>query len=299
MQLNAKALRDECPGDTQSPWPTECTQRQLVTSGGSYMISSRDDPRAREADTLEVVEQQTRLASEHRVPQTQDGHAVQEQKHVGTWAFHAEQHEAPALTSLAVTGFIWARYCLVIIPKNYSLCAINLFVGLTGLYQVSRAMLYQRSLRVLQFRTRKADTLEVIEQQTRLSSEHHVPQTQDGHAVQERKHVGTWAFHAEQHEAPDLTSLAVTGFIWARYCLVIIPKNYSLCAINLFVGLTGLYQVSRAMLYQRSLRSLMQSGSGAAYKMILKRNNATGKTTLAARLISKPRTCGGNRSDKN
>ncbi|KAF4523908.1 hypothetical protein B566_EDAN013621 [Ephemera danica] len=43
-------------------------------------------------------------------------------------------------SSLAVTGFIWARYCLVIIPKNYSLCAVNFFVGLTGLYQVSRAM---------------------------------------------------------------------------------------------------------------------------------------------------------------
>ncbi|XP_025096897.1 mitochondrial pyruvate carrier 2-like isoform X2 [Pomacea canaliculata] len=41
-------------------------------------------------------------------------------------------------TALAGTGMIWARYSLVIIPKNYSLFAVNLFVGLTGLYQLGR-----------------------------------------------------------------------------------------------------------------------------------------------------------------
>ena len=44
------------------------------------------------------------------------------------------------------TGFIWSRYSLVIIPKNWSLFAVNLFVGFTGLYQISRVMLYERSL---------------------------------------------------------------------------------------------------------------------------------------------------------
>lgn len=37
-----------------------------------------------------------------------------------------------------VAGFIWARYSLVIIPRNYSLFFVNLFVGGTGVYQLSR-----------------------------------------------------------------------------------------------------------------------------------------------------------------
>jgi len=49
-------------------------------------------------------------------------------------------------TALMATGFIWSRYSLVIIPKNWSLFAVNLFVGFTGLYQISRVMLYERSL---------------------------------------------------------------------------------------------------------------------------------------------------------
>ncbi|KAF4529774.1 hypothetical protein B566_EDAN018042, partial [Ephemera danica] len=67
--------------------------------------------------------------------------------------------------------------------------------------------------------------------------------------------IGDLQRPADQLSVKQYSSLAVTGFIWARYCLVIIPKNYSLCAVNFFVGLTGLYQVSRAMLYQRSLVS--------------------------------------------
>jgi len=40
--------------------------------------------------------------------------------------------------ALAGTGFIWVRYSLVIIPVNYSLAAVNFFVGLSGLSQLGR-----------------------------------------------------------------------------------------------------------------------------------------------------------------
>jgi len=40
--------------------------------------------------------------------------------------------------ALAATGFIWVRYSLVIKPVNYSLAAVNLFVGSTGLGQLAR-----------------------------------------------------------------------------------------------------------------------------------------------------------------
>nr|CAD7429239.1 unnamed protein product [Timema monikensis] len=42
--------------------------------------------------------------------------------------------------SLATTGIIWSRYCLVIIPKNWSLCSVNVFVAATGLYSLARAL---------------------------------------------------------------------------------------------------------------------------------------------------------------
>ncbi|XP_039249801.1 uncharacterized protein LOC120327546 [Styela clava] len=45
--------------------------------------------------------------------------------------------------SLAVTGSIWARYCLVIIPKNYFLCSCNVFLGATGITQVARIMIHR------------------------------------------------------------------------------------------------------------------------------------------------------------
>ncbi|KAF9241647.1 mitochondrial pyruvate carrier [Melanogaster broomeanus] len=40
--------------------------------------------------------------------------------------------------ALAATGFIWVRYSFVITPVNYSLAAVNFFVGSTGLAQLGR-----------------------------------------------------------------------------------------------------------------------------------------------------------------
>lgn len=40
--------------------------------------------------------------------------------------------------ALTATGLIWVRYSFVIIPVNYSLAAVNFFVGLSGLTQLGR-----------------------------------------------------------------------------------------------------------------------------------------------------------------
>jgi len=40
--------------------------------------------------------------------------------------------------ALTCTGFIWVRYSFVITPVNYSLAAVNFFVGATGLYSLAR-----------------------------------------------------------------------------------------------------------------------------------------------------------------
>jgi len=45
--------------------------------------------------------------------------------------------------ALAGTGLIWVRYSLVITPVNYSLAAVNFFVGLSGLTQLGRIANYR------------------------------------------------------------------------------------------------------------------------------------------------------------
>uniref|UniRef100_A0A3B1JPJ1 Mitochondrial pyruvate carrier n=1 Tax=Astyanax mexicanus TaxID=7994 RepID=A0A3B1JPJ1_ASTMX len=39
---------------------------------------------------------------------------------------------------ITATGFIWSRYCLVIIPKNWALFAVNFFLGMCGTIQLFR-----------------------------------------------------------------------------------------------------------------------------------------------------------------
>lgn len=50
-------------------------------------------------------------------------------------------------------------------------------------------------------------------------------------------------------------SLMVTGFIWSRYSLVIIPKNYLLFSVNIALAITGATQVYRVMQYRKSLEA--------------------------------------------
>ncbi|KAH8119194.1 mitochondrial pyruvate carrier [Phellopilus nigrolimitatus] len=46
--------------------------------------------------------------------------------------------------ALTATGFIWVRYSLVITPVNYSLAAVNFFVGSTGVGQLYRIWDFRR-----------------------------------------------------------------------------------------------------------------------------------------------------------
>ncbi len=40
--------------------------------------------------------------------------------------------------TFAILGCIWARYSMVIIPKNWNLFAVNIFLGATGAFQLAR-----------------------------------------------------------------------------------------------------------------------------------------------------------------
>ncbi|KAF8494650.1 mitochondrial pyruvate carrier [Russula emetica] len=57
---------------------------------------------------------------------------------------------------------------------------------------------------------------------------------------------------ADKLSASQNIALTATGFIWVRYSLVIKPINYSLAAVNFFVGSTGLAQLARIAHYQSS-----------------------------------------------
>ncbi|VEN35114.1 unnamed protein product [Callosobruchus maculatus] len=52
---------------------------------------------------------------------------------------------------------------------------------------------------------------------------------------------------ADKISVSQCGALLATGVIWSRYSLVIIPKNYSLFSVNVFVALTQCYQMYRAI----------------------------------------------------
>lgn len=61
--------------------------------------------------------------------------------------------------------------------------------------------------------------------------------------------LGDLARPANQLSIGQSASLFATGCIWSRYSLVIIPKNYGLFSVNVFVALIQLIQLSRAYQY--------------------------------------------------
>ncbi|EGF81355.1 hypothetical protein BATDEDRAFT_87608 [Batrachochytrium dendrobatidis JAM81] len=60
---------------------------------------------------------------------------------------------------------------------------------------------------------------------------------------------------ADKLSLTQTTALAATGIIWSRYSLVIIPKNYNLFSVNVFVGAIGCYQLFRIWQYNQGLKA--------------------------------------------
>lgn len=54
----------------------------------------------------------------------------------------------------------------------------------------------------------------------------------------------------ENTSIPQQTAVAVTGLIWSRYSMVIVPKNWNLFSVNLAMAVTGLIQLCRITLYK-------------------------------------------------
>ena len=63
--------------------------------------------------------------------------------------------------------------------------------------------------------------------------------------------IRTLYLHATQHTHTFnfVNDFVVTGMIWARYSLVIIPKNWLLFSVNIGLGITGINQLCRIAQY--------------------------------------------------
>lgn len=73
--------------------------------------------------------------------------------------------------------------------------------------------------------------------------------------------LGDLSRPANQLSIGQSASLFATGVIWSRYSLVIIPKNYSLFSVNVFVALIQLVQLTRAYNYAQAEKALKSTKS--------------------------------------
>jgi len=71
--------------------------------------------------------------------------------------------------------------------------------------------------------------------------------------------LADYARPPDKLSAKQSGALAATGTIWARYSMVIIPKNWNLFAVNFFLSLTGIFQLTRIYNYQKSLENKTQA----------------------------------------
>mmetsp|Transcript_14548 Transcript_14548/g.31678 ORF Transcript_14548/g.31678 Transcript_14548/m.31678 type:complete len:112 (+) Transcript_14548:111-446(+) len=51
----------------------------------------------------------------------------------------------------------------------------------------------------------------------------------------------------EKISLPQQCAITATGIIWSRYSTQITPVNYNLLAVNAFMAVTGMYQLSRKL----------------------------------------------------
>lgn len=71
--------------------------------------------------------------------------------------------------------------------------------------------------------------------------------------------LGDLSRPADQLSIGQSASLFATGVIWSRYSLVIIPKNYGLFSVNVFVALVQLVQLTRAYNHSKLQKSAEKS----------------------------------------
>ena len=60
---------------------------------------------------------------------------------------------------------------------------------------------------------------------------------------------------AELLSVEQTLAIGSTGFIYSRFSMVIVPKNYTLLSVNVFVALTQSIQMFRLLRYKNAMRN--------------------------------------------
>lgn len=60
---------------------------------------------------------------------------------------------------------------------------------------------------------------------------------------------------AELLSAEQTVAIGITGFIYSRFSMVIVPKNYTLLSVNVFVAITQSIQLLRILKYKYEMRN--------------------------------------------
>ena len=73
------------------------------------------------------------------------------------------------------------------------------------------------------------------------------------------------------------SALCATGFVWSRYSMVIVPKNWNLFAVNVALACTGTYQLGRCARARRVTRRALtlpptQEDKGGLFRQELRRD---------------------------
>lgn len=63
---------------------------------------------------------------------------------------------------------------------------------------------------------------------------------------------------AELISLEQVFAIGATGFVYSRYSMVIIPKNYTLLSVNVFVAITQSIQLYRALSYRYHTKSAIK-----------------------------------------
>jgi len=71
--------------------------------------------------------------------------------------------------------------------------------------------------------------------------------------------LADYARPAEKLSTMQSGALTATGCIWARYSMVIVPKNWNLFAVNIFLGATGFWQLARIYKHKQDMKALEEA----------------------------------------
>lgn len=63
---------------------------------------------------------------------------------------------------------------------------------------------------------------------------------------------------AELISLEQVLAIGATGFVYSRYSMVIVPKNYTLLSVNVFVAITQSIQLYRALSYRYRTQSAIK-----------------------------------------